>query len=324
VNRSHAAIDRLGSGVESHSTACIEFEPASGLWTAAAFHTEGAAREWKEALTSAFRLIADSGLGGRRSSGWGQIATFKVQEGSWPGLLLPRLARSKNGMADSSVDEKRDHWLLSLFTPATGDQIDWSAGSYSLTVRGGRTESSAGHGIHKKVVRMVEEGSVLSTESTPRGSAVDVAPDGFAHPVYRSGFALSIALPAVTFGAGLDESAQAESTDLEKALDEALRAAAGELELPPPEQSEEKPEPTNDHEAPEFGHTEETPPEPPVEHTGMTEQKAPQTPFDEPPGLPPNSEYPERLSVETPAANETNEGAEVKPERGESESGDEI
>jgi CRISPR type III-A-associated RAMP protein Csm4 len=324
VSRSRAAVDRLGSGAESHSTACIEFEPASGLWTAAAFQTEDAAREWKEGLNSAFRLIADSGLGGRRSSGWGQIASFEVQEGFWPGLLLPRLARSKNGIANSSADEKRDHWLLSLFTPAAGDQIDWSAGSYSLTLRGGRTESSAGHGIHKRVVRMVEEGSVVSTEWTPRGSAVDVAPEGFAHPVYRAGFALSIALPAVTFGAGSDESAQAESTDLEKALDEALRAAAGEVELPQREPADEKPEEATDHEAPDLGQMEETRLGPSVEHTGTTEQKAPQTPFDEPPALPPDSEYPERLSVETPASEEINESTDLKPERGETGSGNEI
>ena len=38
---------------------------------------------------------------------------------------------------------------------------------------------------------------VLSADGVPRGSAADVAPDGFAHPVFRSGFALSIRLPEV-------------------------------------------------------------------------------------------------------------------------------
>jgi hypothetical protein len=38
---------------------------------------------------------------------------------------------------------------------------------------------------------------VLFAESAPRGSAADVAPEGFAHPVYRAGFALSIPLPEV-------------------------------------------------------------------------------------------------------------------------------
>jgi len=45
---------------------------------------------------------------------------------------------------------------------------------------------------------MVAEGSVLHAASEPRGSASDVAPDGFAHPVFRAGFAVSIPLPEVS------------------------------------------------------------------------------------------------------------------------------
>jgi len=41
---------------------------------------------------------------------------------------------------------------------------------------------------------MIEEGSVLAASSL-RGRAVDVAPEGFAHPVYRAGFALAVAVP---------------------------------------------------------------------------------------------------------------------------------
>ena len=44
---------------------------------------------------------------------------------------------------------------------------------------------------------MVAEGSVLYAASEPRGAAADVAPDGFAHPVFRAGFAVSIPLPEV-------------------------------------------------------------------------------------------------------------------------------
>ncbi len=44
---------------------------------------------------------------------------------------------------------------------------------------------------------MVAEGSVLYADGVPLGSAADVAPDGFAHPVFRAGFALAIPLPEV-------------------------------------------------------------------------------------------------------------------------------
>jgi hypothetical protein len=36
---------------------------------------------------------------------------------------------------------------------------------------------------------------VLVASAVPRGSAADVAPEGFPHPVYRAGFALAIPIP---------------------------------------------------------------------------------------------------------------------------------
>jgi CRISPR type III-A-associated RAMP protein Csm4 len=90
------------------------------------------------------------------------------------------------------------HWLLSLFTPAPDDSVDWRRGNYVVLVRSGRVESPAGSGELKKEIQMVAEGSVLCAAAPPRGSAADVAPDGFAHPVFRAGFALSIPLPGAT------------------------------------------------------------------------------------------------------------------------------
>ncbi len=86
-------------------------------------------------------------------------------------------------------------WLLSLFSPAETDVVDWSKGNYSLATRGGRIESAARWGDNKLSVRMVEEGSVLFSPSAPHGTVRDVAPPAFPHPVYRSGFALSIPIP---------------------------------------------------------------------------------------------------------------------------------
>jgi hypothetical protein len=89
------------------------------------------------------------------------------------------------------------HWLLSLFTPAADDAIDWTRGNYSVVPRSGRIESPARNGELKKQVNMVTEGSVLVAERPPQGAAPDVAPEGFPHPVYRAGFALAIPLPRV-------------------------------------------------------------------------------------------------------------------------------
>lgn len=87
------------------------------------------------------------------------------------------------------------HWMLSLFTPAAEDTVDWGRGSYTLMARGGRVDSPAGSGELKKQVQMIAEGSVLVAATAPRGAASNVAPDGFAHPVFRAGFALAIPLP---------------------------------------------------------------------------------------------------------------------------------
>jgi CRISPR type III-A-associated RAMP protein Csm4 len=93
------------------------------------------------------------------------------------------------------------HWLLSLFTPASTDSIDWTRGNYTVVIRGGRVDAPTRSGDLKRHLQMVAEGSVLFSASAPRGSAPDVAPEGFAHPVFRAGFAVSIPLPEAS-GAG--------------------------------------------------------------------------------------------------------------------------
>jgi CRISPR type III-A-associated RAMP protein Csm4 len=108
---------------------------------------------------------------------------FGFAEAPAPGPISP---------APLGFSGPRAHWLLSLYTPAADDVVDWGRGSYSVLTRGGRIETS---GELKKQLPMVEEGSVLVAADGLRGSAPDVAPDGFAHPVFRAGFAVSVPLP---------------------------------------------------------------------------------------------------------------------------------
>jgi CRISPR type III-A-associated RAMP protein Csm4 len=181
--RSSAAIDRHGSGVFPHSTACIEFAPNCGLWAAAEFADDAAREKWNAPLKGAIRLLADSGFGGERSRGWGRA------EVSFSDDPLPFVALASDSAADSAW------WMLSLFHPASGDSVDWGRGSYSLTTRGGRVESPVSWGDVKKPTRMIAEGSVIVAPTEPRGSASNVAPDDFPHPVYRAGFALAVPIP---------------------------------------------------------------------------------------------------------------------------------
>jgi CRISPR type III-A-associated RAMP protein Csm4 len=97
--------------------------------------------------------------------------------------------------AVSPAGDSSPQWLLSLFSPAAADSVEWSRGKYTLIERGGRVESSVRSGALKKQVQMVTEGSVLYASSPLCGASPDVAPEGFDHPVFRAGFALAIPLP---------------------------------------------------------------------------------------------------------------------------------
>lgn len=181
--RSSAAVDRSGEAVTPHSSACLEFTPGSGLWFIAAFDSDAAFDEWNPRVQAALRWLADSGFGGGRSRGWGRSEMPECSDN--PELLS----------APAGNPSETGYWLLSLFHPSETDTVDWQRGDYSLTTRGGRIESDASWGEPKNSTRMVAEGSVLVAATEPRGAAADVAPDGFAHPVYRSGFALSLPVP---------------------------------------------------------------------------------------------------------------------------------
>jgi CRISPR type III-A-associated RAMP protein Csm4 len=206
--RFNAAVDRLTGSTERHSTACLEFRSGAGVWTLVSFADEAAQSRWREPIETAFRLLADSGFGGERSRGWGRAAIPEFTEGVLPDMILP--PRVPTAPPDNAVEPAPEElappesshgagaqWLLSLFTPGETDSIDWNRGNYTLLPRGGRVESAARSGDLKKQLPMIAEGSVLYAGAALRGSAPDVAPVGFVHPVFRAGFALSIPLPEV-------------------------------------------------------------------------------------------------------------------------------
>lgn len=201
--RSYAAVDRPGgSTAVVHEAACLEFSEGGGLWAAVEFADAEAAPVWNEPVRAALRLLADSGLGGERSIGWGRSQDPEFVEGTLPEMILPPFAppQPPEPSAEGAEPAPRPapetgYWLLSMFSPAAEDAVDWQRGSYSMVTRGGRVDSPLRSGEPKKLLRMVEEGSVLVAEAPPRGSACDVAPDGFPHPVFRSGIAVAIPVP---------------------------------------------------------------------------------------------------------------------------------
>ncbi|MBI5083073.1 MAG: hypothetical protein HZB13_00520 [Acidobacteria bacterium] len=186
LRRSSAAVDRVTGGLaEPHLTTCVQFAPASGLWCAAQFSNPSTYAVWAPKLQAAFRLLADSGLGGLRSRGFGRSRTPDFQAGELTHLLFG---------GDAAPAAKNAWWLLSLYSPADGDAVDWSSGDYRLVERAGRTGAYRSPGREKLHSRMVAEGSVLAGDAL-RGAVRNVAPEGSPHPIYRAGYALAISIP---------------------------------------------------------------------------------------------------------------------------------
>lgn len=205
--RSSAAVDRYGSSVTPHSSACLEFAPNAGLWLAVAFSNEESRAKWKGPVTAALRLLGDSGFGGERSRGWGR-AEVEVSDRERP------LVDAASGPAEAG------YWMLSLYHPAPEDSVDWTRGNYAVTTRTGRIESEAGWGGAKRPTRMITEGSVVMAAAEPRGSVIDAAPEGFPHPVYRAGYALAIPIPLRVAVREIPKEPEAPTPVVEPAPDE--------------------------------------------------------------------------------------------------------
>ena len=173
--RRRAVVDRLtGVSHEAAELACLEFTEGSGMWTPVL-----CSDEWTDRVKSLFRFIADAGVGGERSSGWGKSAAPEFEP-------LPSALTASPREAEH---HETGYWVLSLFAPADSDRLDWNRGSYALVRRSGRTDS---HGALKVESAMVEEGSIVIAESAPTGFARNIAPDGADHAVYRAGFAVTV------------------------------------------------------------------------------------------------------------------------------------
>ena len=183
VQRVVAPVDRLTGATETvDRVACLQFGQGAGLWFIAEFADEDVRSVWAGRMRSAARLLADSGIGGGRSRGWG-----RSREPQFGNVDLPEFL---TGIAASAEGETA-WWTVSLFLPSEEDRVAWDRGTYSVVVRAGRTEN----GDLKPASRMVAEGSVLVSGSPPAGTARNVSPAELSHPVYRSGIVLAVPIP---------------------------------------------------------------------------------------------------------------------------------
>ncbi|MFX0094795.1 MAG: type III-A CRISPR-associated RAMP protein Csm4 [Candidatus Hodarchaeota archaeon] len=132
-----------------------------------------------EKTTAALRLIADEGLGGKRTVGSGLFEKIEVVEAS-----LDRFFK----------ETAKAYIILSLMYPTESDFPQLKA--YSFVNRGGFVYSPTNRTKPAKMIRMVREGSIANSEIT--GNLLDVTPDNFnKHQVYKYGLAFSLPVSKV-------------------------------------------------------------------------------------------------------------------------------
>lgn len=128
----------------------------------------------QEEFKQAFSILADNGIGTRRTVGNG---LFEVE---YTAVDID-VAEAANGVQ-----------LMSLWLPKSNEwRVETMSNScYDITSRGGFTSGSSDttqRNKIKKSVNMIMIGSIIATTAI-EGDIVDVRPDGFvAHPVWRDG-----------------------------------------------------------------------------------------------------------------------------------------
>jgi len=161
-------------------TGAVQYAPGCGMWFGIRWQKDKTS--WKDNLPTLFSVLEDEGIGGERSSGFGQV---KIKP--WQNILLP--------------DAAGRHWMtLSRYLPKFEEVsalYDENAG-YSLDNVGGWLQSPGYSSQRRKTINMLREGSVFGPlDEQPIGKMVEIQPEyktvNFdAHPVYRSGLTIGV------------------------------------------------------------------------------------------------------------------------------------
>lgn len=185
-------VDRVTSASAYYEVGRVTYASGAGLALLVRFN-DPATKPYFELLLT---LLGESGLGGRRSSGYG---AFAYTSGTLPPYSLASVGRRAV--------------LLSRYIPNTGElqALTSESAAYQLVNVGGWLYSVGHPAQRRQRVRMVTEGSVLDVSRVAvRGEIVDVRPNyaksthehpvfgcgiGTSHPVYRSGLALTVPIP---------------------------------------------------------------------------------------------------------------------------------
>lgn len=177
-------VDRVSNASEIYHTGRVAYASGCGLWFAVAWLKPEAAfagtgRPWPAAFEEALHVLADSGLGGERSGGYGGFRWQSGGEEDWP-----------------QVTPGRPFVTLSRYHPRAQELpavLEGSAVRYQLASVAGYLRSPGVPSQRRRRLWLVAEGSALSAvPGAVMGDVADVRPvvGSFPHPVWRYGLAL--------------------------------------------------------------------------------------------------------------------------------------
>jgi len=191
-------LDRVSSASNIFHAGRVSFAPNCGLWFGVQWRQPDAkvsngGPSFRDAFLMALAVLADDGLGGERTVGYGGF--------SW--------TEEPNSLALPDPKEGDLVWLLSRYHPREEElpkALTESIG-YQLTPVAGWLRSWHGPSQRRKRIWLVAEGSLIRTVgSGPWGDIADVHPvypesgTEFPHPVWRYGFALGAPVPQSASG----------------------------------------------------------------------------------------------------------------------------
>ncbi len=180
-------VDRVTNASEIYHSGRVAYAPGCGLWFAVAWLKPEApfpgGRSWRVAFEQALHVLADSGLGGERSAGYGGFRWRIGGESDWP-----------------QAAPGRPFVTLSRYHPRAGELpavFEGSAARYQLASVAGYLHSPGIPSQRRRRLWLVAEGSVLNASpGAVMGDVTNVGPvvGRFPHPVWRYGLALPVPL----------------------------------------------------------------------------------------------------------------------------------